>query len=153
MIFEVFGHSSFSFKCAFFWRPPPSTPGESCLFDYWFAKQHKRLSSKGILVSLCVRNSMFQCCTAPQSRHNTGSAEGCEGDEGRPTINFIQCTLHCHHTSVLHVDSQSKLLFVWMLRWKVEPDVVDADRWSCRLVGRCPQTGSCSQRCRYSGDV
>ena len=102
---------------------------------------------------MCLEFDVSMLHRPPQCLHNTGSVQGCERDEGRPTINFTQCTLHCHHTSVLHVDLQSKLLFMWMLRWKVESDVVDPDRWSCRLVGRCPQTGSRSQRCRYSGHV
>ena len=152
-LWSLGSNSSFPFKCALLATPSPSTPGESYLFHNWFVKQLKRLTSKGILVSFVSGIRCFNAAPPPQCLHNTGSVQGCERDEGRPTINFTQCTLHCHHTSVLHVDLQSKLLFMWMLRWKVESDVVDPDRWSCRLVGRCPQTGSRSQRCRYSGHV
>lgn len=45
---------------------PQYPPGESYLLHYWFVKQLKRLSPKGILVSPCVRNSMLQCCTTPR---------------------------------------------------------------------------------------
>ena len=67
MIFEVFGQiHHFPLNVRFLPPPAPVPPGESCLFDYWFAKQHKKLASKGILVSLCVWNSMPQCYATPR---------------------------------------------------------------------------------------
>ena len=119
-LWSLGSNSSFPFKCALLATPSPSTPGESYLFHNWFVKQLKRLTSKGILVSFVSGIRCFNAAPPPQCLHNTGSVQGCEGDEGRPTINFIQCTLHCHHT---FVDTVTVTLIVLILPYKIDKSV------------------------------
>ena len=111
---EVFCHISFDlFIYALLPCLCPSTPpGESYLLHYWFVKQLKRLSPKGILVSPCVRNSMLQCCTTPRK------GPGRRGDLAVLQSQNPMYILHCRHTTLLYLDLQSKLLFFVELMMK-----------------------------------
>ena len=119
---EVFCHISFDlFIYALLPCLCPSTPpGESYLLHYWFVKQLKRLSPKGILVSPCVRNSMLQCCTTPRK------GPGRRGDLA--VLQSQKSNVHIAlspHDSPLSWFTIQTIIFLWSWWWKVESDVVD----------------------------
>ena len=99
---------------------PQYPPGESYLLHYWFVKQLKRLSPKGILVSPCVRNSMLQCCTTPRK------GPGRRGDLA--VLQSQKSNVHIAlspHDSPLSWFTIQTIIFLWSWWWKVESDVVD----------------------------
>ena len=145
-LWSLWSNSSFSFKCAFFAAPSPSTPRRIMFIWLLICKTTKKIVVERNSCFSCVWNSMLQCSATPRK------SPGSKGKIGQSPVAIIQCTLHCHHTPLLFLICNPSYCLCGCWGWKVEPDVVDPNRWSCKLVGRCPQVQSRrSQKCRYSG--
>ena len=94
-IWSLWSNSSFSFKCAFFAAPSPSTPRRIMFIWLLICKTTKKIVVERNSCFSCVWNSMLQCSATPRK------SPGSKGKIGRSPVAIIQCTLHCHHTPLL----------------------------------------------------
>ena len=124
--------------CAFC-RLSPSTPRRIIFISLLVCKTTEQVVIEGILVSPCVWNSMLQCCSTPRKspgRKGELAVLSC------PPVAIIRCTLHCRLATLLLLNCNPNYFLCGCWWWKVESNVVDPDRWSCKLVGWWPQVAT-----------
>ena len=120
--------------CAFC-RPSPSAPRRIIFISLLVCKTTEKIV---IERNSCFSVSGIQCSNAAP---HPGRAQA-EGENwlfsSRNNPMYVALSPHDSPSFGL----QSKLFLVWSWWWKVESDVVDPDRWSCKLVGWCPQVAA-----------
>ena len=121
--------------CAFC-RPSPSTPRRIIFISLLVCKTTEKI--------VIERNSCFSLClefNAPML-HHTQEEPRQKGRIGCSPVAIIRCTLHCRLATLLLLNCNPNYFLCGCWWWKVESDVVDPDRWSCKLVGWCPQVAA-----------
>lgn len=120
--------------CAFC-RPSPSAPRRIIFISLLVCKTTEKIV---IERNSCFSVSGIQCSNAAP-HPGRAQAEG-ENWLSSSRNNPMYVALSPHDSPSFGL--QSKLFLVWSWWWKVESDVVDPDRWSCKLVGWCPQVAA-----------
>ena len=121
--------------CAFC-RPSPSTPRRIIFISLLVCKTTEKIV---IERNSCFSVSGIQCSNV---LHHTQEEPRPKGRIGCPPVAIIRCTLHCRLTTLLLLNCNPNYFLCGCWWWKVESNVVDPDRWSCKLVGWCPQVAA-----------